>query len=191
MVYKVERIPNSWEYDIPNYPNATFEECTVGNEKGKTFIISGNKVAEVKVLESHFVRNPFNKICIVDKVEIIRENLNFKDIFLSVARKTTFVIEDGVPYEGFTFNQYWNGWEMPMFEKEVATQMMNDFNKEADCIQLTYDKEQDAFVYHSEFDEPYEEKGHNILGDDGQTHHVYDIGAGSWIWSEYQEYINE
>ena len=193
MILTVKRIENSWRYDVPGYPEAGFEVCTLGTNKGKTFMISGNKVAEVNVLESYKVRTPFREVSVVDKIEIVRENLDYNEIFFEVARKTKFVIEDEDGYEGYTFNRDWNGWEMPMFEKEVAMQLMNDVNNIGSSLRISYDEEQDTFfMQDDEYEgEDYGVKGHDILGEDGQNHHVYDIGAGSWVWMEKTEEEDE
>lgn len=192
MILEAKRIENSWMYDIPGYPKSHIEEATLGKNKGKTFLISGDykKVAEIKVLESH--KEGINlRVTVADKIEILRENLSFKEVFFEVARKTTFGILEDEAYEGFTYNRYWNGWEMPMFEKEVVMQIMKKTSEDFSDIQLTYDEVQDTFFYHCESDdedvEPYGEKGHDILDEDGNIHHVYDIGAGSWVWEEVEE----
>ena len=189
MILEAKRIENSWEYDIPGYPRSYIKEATLGQNKGKVFLISNEakKVAEIKILESHKA-GIRNHVTVADKIEILRDNLSFNEVFFEVARKTKFTIEGEKVYEGFTFNQYWNGWEMPMFEFEVAKQMAKDFDDIEGSIKLTYDQAQDTFFYHDDEDdedvEPYGEKGHDIIDEDGNPHHVYDIGAASWIWSE-------
>lgn len=186
MILEVTRIPNSWEYEVPGFGKAHIEEATLGKSKGKLFLISEDfkKVNEIKVIEKHTVQVPFGReVNVADKIEIVRENLTYKEVFFEVARKTKFAIEDCEIYEGFTYNRYWNGWEMPMFEREIAEKILKD----CEDLEYKYDNETDTFTFKSEYDDDdciETEKGHDILADDGNIHHVYDIGAGSWIWSE-------
>lgn len=191
MIVNVKRIPNSWEYEVPGFGTAHIEGATLGSNKGKLFLISEDykKVAEINVLEKYQVRVPFGReVNVAEKIEIVRENLSFDEIFFEVARKTRFAIEDGEIYEGFTFNQYWNGWEMPMFEKEIAEKILKELTDSSDSWQAKYDSETDTFIFKFEDDDCEDiEKGRDILGEDGNIHHVYDIGAGSWIWSEVEE----
>lgn len=201
MVIEVKRIEKSWKYEVPGFGVSHIEVATLGKNKGKTFLISEDytKVAEINVIEKHTVRVPFNEVNVADKIEIVKENLSFEEIFFEVARKTKFAIEDGNEYEGYTFNRYWNGWECPMFEFDIAMEILHECEKRKDeegALYITYDKENDTFFYHcndeyEEDAEPYGEKGHDILGEDGKIHHVYDIGACSWIWSEVSETENE
>lgn len=185
MILEVKRIPNSWQYDVPGFGKAHIEEATLGKSKGKLFLISENysKVAEINVLKKHIVKVPFNEVNVADKIEIVQDNLSYKEVFFSEARKTRFVIEDGEIYEGFTYNQHWNGWEMPMFEREIAEKILKD----CEDLEFKYDNETDTFTFKSEYEDDdceETEKGHDILADNGKVYHVYDIGAGNWIWSE-------
>ena len=189
MVIEVKRIEKSWEYEVPGFGNAHIEVATLGKNKGKTFLVSEDytKVAEIHVIEKHTVKIPFNEVNVADKIEIIRENLLYNDVFFEVARKTKFDIEGSKSFEGFTFNQYWNGWECPMFELDVAMEIIKEFNNDEE--KMSYDKEKDVFLFeHEDFDDGiYVVEPHDIFDEEGKTHHVYDIGAGYWVWSETEE----
>lgn len=188
MILEVTRIPNSWEYEVPGFGKAHIEGATLGSNKGKLFLITNDykRVAEINVLEKHIVQVPFDReVYVADKIEIVKDNLEYKDIFFEMARKTKFAIEDGTEYEGFTYNRYWNGWDMPMFTKEVAEKILNELTNENEDWQANYDNELDTFTFKYIADESQTiEQGHDILCDDGNVYHVYDIGAASWIWSE-------
>lgn len=195
MILDVTRIPNSWEYEIPGFGKAHIETATLGANKGKLFLISEDykRVAEINVLEKHMVEFKFGgvidrKVNVADKIEIVRDNLEYKEVFFEVARKTKFAIEDGTEYEGYTYNRYWNGWDMPMFTKEIAEKILKELTDETDDWQAKYDNETDTFIFKYIDDEMEEtEQGHDILSENGNVYHVYDIGAASWIWSEVEE----
>lgn len=45
-----------------------------------------------------------------------------------MARKSTFITENNVVYDGWTFDEDWNGFAVPYFEKEEADKICKDLN---------------------------------------------------------------
>lgn len=103
-------------------------------------------------------------------------------------RAEFFVIDDAeTMYEGFTQGRTWNGWACPSFTKEIALQMVENYNKEAHPLKAWYDEKEDAFSFEMEANSPESTDtfhGHDI-DVDGETLHVYSIGAGCWIWDVF------
>lgn len=94
-----------------------------------------------------------------------------------------------VIFEGYTDGRHWNGWATPWFTKKVAETMAEHF--EDDCF--VYDTEQDAFIVKNDnMDEgeyeSYEGKDFTI---DGETLHLYPIGAWCWIWDNVYEWAEK
>lgn len=182
---KIERNVNDWSYKVNGYSDdICFEECSLGKYKGKTFMYDRNthKCWSVNVLnKKHIWRNVYE----IEEIEILGE-VEYTEVFFSTARETFFGIIDISDdiFKGYTYNCYWNGWDMPMFEKEVVFKIIESF----ECDNITYSEADDSFTIISEDDdEPSIEKGHDIKDENGNIHHVYDIGAGSWIWSEREK----
>lgn len=95
-----------------------------------------------------------------------------------------FVIEDSISFQGFKNGNYWNGWECPVFTKEVSEKILNRFMRKQD--EAFYDKEKDAFIvrfFECKDEEPEVFEGTDIVVG-GQTYHVYGIGSFSWCWDE-------
>lgn len=99
-------------------------------------------------------------------------------------RAGKFYIDEGPLFNGFKNENYWNGWECPVFIKEEAEKVLKEFMREED--EAYYDQERDAFVVRfvesDEEDTEYFE-GFDIKVED-ETHRVYGIGAFSWCWDE-------
>ena len=64
------------------------------------------------------------------------------DIFMF---KSKFQIDEGPIYEGYTNRDPWNGWECPLFTKEVADQIAMEVNDGYST--MTYNKVNDCFIY--------------------------------------------
>lgn len=102
-------------------------------------------------------------------------------------RKAIFRIDDGVAYGGFKTENYWNGWECPVFTKEVAEEILRNSKTEGDIYR--YDEKKDVYTvlfadYPKEEMEIYEGKDIEV---EGEVLHVYGIGAMSWCWDEVVE----
>ena len=108
-------------------------------------------------------------------------------------RKSVFAIEDGPEYVGYTTGEGWKVYESPYFEKEVIEQIFID----TEDVVWGYNEIQDYYTYHL-LDHSIEDvndlpvvRGTFIETIDGAKH-VYQLGAGSWIWSEksdFEKYI--
>lgn len=105
-------------------------------------------------------------------------------------RKALFAIADegSKSYEGYTLGENWNGWACPYFTREVAMEMMKEFDNEDQPAH--YDEEKDAFIYvmdadHAEdYTDIYEGKDYEY---NGETIRLYAIGTMAWIWTEIIE----
>ena len=180
-IYTLTRIPDSWEYIIDQTKEVvTFELCEVGEHKRTTYMVykESKTCREVLDMKSYRLR----RVTIPTDVVLSDELLNYGDIFFSIADKGTFCIEDGTKYKGYTFHRRWNGWEMPMFTKEVAEQIYKE--AKCECFDYSYNEEKDCFIeIDTEYpDEPSEMKGSMVKTVDGELK-LYSVGNG-WIWSE-------
>jgi hypothetical protein len=104
-------------------------------------------------------------------------------------RKSMFAIEDGPEYVGYTTGEGWKVYESPYFEKEVVEQIFID----TEDVVWGYNELQDYYTYHL-LDHSIEDvndlpvvRGTFIETIEG-TKHVYQLGAGSWIWSERSDF---
>ena len=89
--------------------------------------------------------------------------------------------EEPQAYIGYTSGRLWNGWATPYFEKEEATRVMRDFNKDAETL-MCYDEEADTFrIAETECTDEEVWVGKDYQTDDG-IKHLYGIGAYSWVW---------
>jgi hypothetical protein len=102
-------------------------------------------------------------------------------------RKAKFSLEgfDGV-FEGYTFGQRWNGWQVPYFTKEVGLKIMEAM-AEDEGNHPKYDEERDMFVVSNDYDDATEEFPAMEFAGDGEIHKLYPIGSGSWVWDEEVE----
>lgn len=89
-----------------------------------------------------------------------------------IARKTNFNADTEADYEGWTFDEDWNGFEVPYFEKDVADKITKDLNG-------TYDASKDCYKFEDEEDF----SSQTINTTDGEKK-VYCIGGYTWVWSE-------
>ena len=104
-------------------------------------------------------------------------------------RKSMFAIEDGPEYVGYTTGEGWKVYESPYFEKEVIEQIFIDTQD----VVWGYNELQDYYTYHL-LDHSIEDvndlpvvRGTFIETIEGAKH-VYQLGAGSWIWSEKSDF---
>lgn len=108
-------------------------------------------------------------------------------------RKSMFTIEDGPEYVGYTTEEEWKVYACPYFEKEVIEQIFIDIKD----VVWGYNEREDYYTYHL-LDHSIEDvndlpvvRGTFIETIEGAKH-VYQLGAGSWIWSEtsdFEKYI--
>lgn len=182
---KVSRIKNKYKYKTEDGTVVFFEECSLGKHKGEVFMIEETTrvTHRVKILDYEDIPTVLGngKVRIVNEVDI-KEKYSYKDVFFSVARKTTFTVDGKTKYRGYTFNRHWNGWDMPMFEKSVTDKLLKNSD-----IPYTFDEKEDKYILldrdrSNPLDEEYQ--GFDILTEQGESKHVYDIGSGSWTWEE-------
>ena len=88
-------------------------------------------------------------------------------------------------YAGYTTGQTWHGWAMPYFTKEVADQICEPWNTAGQSMSATYDAATDTYTFCDPEGgmEPDSYTGADYVAD-GQALHLYDIGAGCWVWDE-------
>lgn len=95
--------------------------------------------------------------------------------------KAKFYIAEGPQYDGYTDGSLWNGWECPLFTKEVADQIAMEVNDGYST--MTYNKVNDCFIYNGyRNEEPDIFKGKDIHGK-----HLYPIGTAYWMWDKANE----
>lgn len=95
-------------------------------------------------------------------------------------RQATFTVDDGeTTWRGWHFGGRWNGWAMPLFDRETFTAILRSFG---DSMKWNYDEGTDTFTYQTECDEePYREKGGKAAVP-GQTLYGFD----GWCWTEVE-----
>lgn len=111
------------------------------------------------------------------------EELNYNPPF----RKGLFSIEPlDENIEGYTMGHLWNGWAMPVFDKENAAKVLKGVG-----AKHCYDEAIDTFTFLLDLGaEDYgiesgcETSEGSIIHVDGVPVKVYSIGAGSWTWDE-------
>ena len=104
-------------------------------------------------------------------------------------RWSYFVIDDVTPkYEGITFGDRWNGWQMPYFLKPMMLRILADANYHPNLTP------QDGYLYR--YDEKFDkvvcdEYIDNVLVDTYNEDVIeyggkkfYGVGTGSWVWEE-------
>lgn len=66
-------------------------------------------------------------------------------------RKSLFALDDWFgSFEGWTTDQYWNGWACPYFERDVALHIVNAWNSLAfgnEVFRARYEEDQDGSVF--------------------------------------------
>lgn len=189
---------NGYEYRTQNDELVSFKECTLGKYKGRLFMFvysesnDGKCIKEEYLLEvvgqyryfdkSNFVGN--GKVRILEEIEVDEHKYTQEEVFFNEARKTEFAIENGVVFEGYTFNQYWNGWDRPYFTKEIALEICKEFSSEG--FRCYYDEKSDAFFSEDDDSMPNKEEigtPTEINTPEGKIK-AYDFGCAGWIWEE-------
>ena len=104
-------------------------------------------------------------------------------------------IEGGQAFDAWVRDgQYWNGWEMPEFEKAEADkvlQWINEGPRHPDEQESTYDEATDTYhIWIPGSDEFEDFTGADIETSDG-TKHTYGIGSGGWVWDEAPEEVQQ
>lgn len=101
-------------------------------------------------------------------------------------RRASICVDDFPSIQGFLDDRRWNGGEMPAFTKEVIDAAMHG-DGVFSGIDIKYVPEKDAYEVRMEGmgddDESDVYVGTEIQVD-GESVHVYAIGAGGWCWEE-------
>lgn len=102
--------------------------------------------------------------------------------------KAYFNIDDSDYFEGYYYKEsHWNGWAMPMFEKEIANLLIQAFSVEND-FEIVYDKYTDCYICKTIEDDvviqtDIAEKV-TVNTKEG-IKEVYDFGSIGWTWNDY------
>jgi len=201
----------AWRYRTQEGTLVSFEKCTLGKHKGKLFMsvlseyteysealgkdINGIKeeyllevTKEIKFRDKNRVLGD-GRVRVLEKIEVDERKYSRKEVFFEEARAAKFAIEEGNIYPGYTFNQYWNGWDCPYFTKETALDICKEFSykydEETEC-RCFYDEETDTFYCeddNTEYGRQEIAPPTEINTPDGVLK-VYDFGYAGWIWSE-------
>jgi hypothetical protein len=95
--------------------------------------------------------------------------------------KSVFTTDNIHVFEGYTKGDKWNGWDTPYFTKDVALKVLEWLKQRLDYHKSEYDSKLDAMITAYESDDVEVWEGMDIVVN-GETIHVYPIGAYSWIW---------
>lgn len=104
-------------------------------------------------------------------------------------RQASFQI-DSLPdsvFSGYTGGGAWNGFDRPLFDFEVAQQVLTQSHKNG--FSWHYDLEDDSFRVTCDRDIDGEDEvftGEIIIVETKEMR-VYPVGAGSWMWSELED----
>lgn len=112
--------------------------------------------------------------------------------------KKLFSIEDSKQYVGYSDGSLFKGYEMPLFTKEVAEQIITDFNcgfwhEATECFFTYRDTTDGKVVSHSReilqlvIDEVLDYEVPTTVMIDNVATTLYRIGGGSWIWQATEQ----
>ncbi len=176
------------KYENKTYTNlannhvVTFEKCRCGTNAGKYFMVDrkGSWLCYKLLEEIKFndMQDAYNKtVRILQQIEVAAP-ITFEEAFFRGAKKKLFCINDGKGYEGYTFCDLWNGWEMPYFTKEVAEQICKDFSDEKYHYQ--YNVKENCFTCINTDD--CIARYTDIHTEENVVIPVYDFTATGWCW---------
>lgn len=103
-------------------------------------------------------------------------------------RTGSFFLE-GVPgtFPGYTTGSLWNGWATPLFSRDtslaIALALRQADSGADEAMDLTYDREADAFVLHDPF-APDEATVWRAQNHTEAPEALYPIGTHEWTWEE-------
>ena len=105
-------------------------------------------------------------------------------------KEEIFEIDGMYKVKGYSFGDYWNGFECPFFTEDVATDIVEE-TLDADLTQdyflsYEYDEEKDMFILGTrnadlEFEAIY------IETEAGKRIELYPIGSWIWCWSKSEK----
>ena len=117
-----------------------FHKCTIGKYNGKLFmsVHSEGKTKDgynciteeylLEVTKEIKYHDTLRNVRILEEIEVDETQLSRTEVFYDFARKTKFDIDGSKAFIGYTFNQYWNGWDCPYFTKKVADNVCKEFS---------------------------------------------------------------
>lgn len=99
-------------------------------------------------------------------------------------RKARFTWDDVDSFEGYTFDQTWNGFACPYFTREEGDAVLYYCIASGD--EGHYDQQEDTFMvtYPPEAGGETDSFPGIDVEVDGKPMHLYPIGAWHWCWSE-------
>src|SRR4051812_15292530 len=106
---------------------------------------------------------------------------------------------DDAVFEGWTRGDTWNGWQCPMFERpaagpivEATLRMWGDLAHDADAVEQRalvaawHDEANDTYYFREDPETNPDDvivcRGYDVVGPEGQTLHLYNIGTHGWCW---------
>ena len=97
--------------------------------------------------------------------------------------KEMYFYLDCLPYyfKGYSFNYYWNGWSVPLFDKQTCIEILNKM-KEYN-FNIDYYIVNDTIIYKDNCEDEEEEPIKEEPNEEG----LYSLGGCSWTWSELSE----
>lgn len=175
-----------------------FKESTLGRYKGTFMLryritegengVNHYDAAGVYKVEEMKRSHMQGSIIIPECVVIDEKPYTYQEVFRDMARPGRFCIEESRVFEGWTFNEYWNGFSCPYFRKDVSLEICRDLSWKEDnetyCT-FYYDEKTDSFYcrdVNSDFKDELIANPCMINTENGEIH-VYNWG-GSLIWSE-------
>lgn len=93
-------------------------------------------------------------------------------------RPAQYSIDGGQAYSGHSTGRRWNGWECPLFTREVAEQILSDAG-----LKFDYLAESDQFRVLNEYAHPEEDPCEYAQGIEHAGVRLYPIMDG-WCWDE-------
>lgn len=154
-------------------------------------VINGTNPAMVYRVNE--VTKSFNngRITILQEVDVEEKTTTYREAFFFNIKKTSFQIDDGPAFEGYTFGRHWNGWDCPYFTKETGLEIAkwgSTTEEGYEYFEIVFDEETDTFYAKTEKDQKFKDceefwKGEDLITNLGPLH-VYSIGSWSWIWDE-------
>lgn len=171
----------TYRYTVDDMHNVEFKFCSLGKYKGKSFLVtSDGLVRETRILDSE-TGGITHSVIIPKGIEYSEEILKYNDVFYDYARKFNFAIEDGEVFNGYTYNEHWNGWDVPYGTKEVVEKIIDVFELE----DIHYDSENDQYFCKMQDEDEQEcfAEGIGICNTEDGFKHLYRLGNG-WVWDE-------
>lgn len=105
-------------------------------------------------------------------------------------KKGMFCIDEDMGiFEGYSSDKIWNGWDCPMFTREMADRICQAFS-DNETITLSYHEQSDCFVVNYLIEGMTDRfEGEDFEIDRG-IKHLYPLGSHEWCWSKVPEVQN-